>query len=107
MDNYALKVAFALVLALPAALVFAGVALAETKACSGRPICAGTAYNDVLVGDAAANTLYGFGSNDKLYGRGGNDTLSGGGGSDLLSGGPGGDERFATESLGAPGRDVV
>jgi Ca2+-binding RTX toxin-like protein len=46
---------------------------------------AGTAYNDVLIGDAAANTLDGGAGDDRLTGAAGADVLIGGDGRDLAS----------------------
>jgi Ca2+-binding RTX toxin-like protein len=51
----------------------------------------GSAYNDVLKGNAAANTLSGNGGHDLLDGGGGNDVLRGGAGDDTLVGGAGAD----------------
>jgi Ca2+-binding RTX toxin-like protein len=47
----------------------------------------GSAFNDVLIGDANANTLSGLASNDTLAGSGGDDTLNGGAGVDSFDGG--------------------
>ncbi|MBX9698754.1 MAG: M10 family metallopeptidase C-terminal domain-containing protein [Acetobacteraceae bacterium] len=49
----------------------------------------GSAFNDVLRGDAAANRLAGNNGNDNLIGEGGIDTLLGGNGNDTLVGGAG------------------
>jgi Ca2+-binding RTX toxin-like protein len=49
----------------------------------------GSAYNDVLTGNAGANRLNGAGGNDTLNGSGGDDTLDGGAGDDSLDGGAG------------------
>jgi Ca2+-binding RTX toxin-like protein len=46
----------------------------------------GTAFDDVIAGDAGANRLRGEGGNDTLDGRSGNDTLEGGDGDDTLLG---------------------
>ncbi len=45
----------------------------------------GTAYNDVLIGDAAANTLDGGAGDDRLTGAAGADVLIGGDGRDVAS----------------------
>ncbi|MEW6454449.1 MAG: calcium-binding protein, partial [Pseudomonadota bacterium] len=42
----------------------------------------GTAFDDVLRGDANANYIFGSTGNDTIEGRGGNDFLNGGGGND-------------------------
>lgn len=49
----------------------------------------GTAFNDIISGNAAANFLHGGGGNDLLSGKAGNDTLTGGTGADVLNGGLG------------------
>lgn len=49
----------------------------------------GTAFNDIISGNAAANFLHGGGGNDLLFGKAGNDTLTGGTGADVLNGGLG------------------
>ncbi|QUM71321.1 calcium-binding protein [Sphingopyxis granuli] len=73
----------------------------------------GSAFNDVLFGDAGANRLYGgagadnlYGGagDDALYGGAGDDNLQGGAGADLLDGGDGFD--FAYYSLAAAGVTV-
>ncbi|MBW0144476.1 calcium-binding protein [Sphingomicrobium clamense] len=51
----------------------------------------GSAYGDVLKGDAGPNLLDGSGGEDSLYGRAGNDTLNGGSRADELFGGTGDD----------------
>nr|WP_180882825.1 calcium-binding protein [Mesorhizobium loti] len=51
----------------------------------------GSAFNDSMVGSAAANVLRGGGGNDYLIGEVGNDTLDGGSGRDQLYGGDGND----------------
>ncbi|WP_343116083.1 calcium-binding protein [Ostreiculturibacter nitratireducens] len=51
----------------------------------------GSAFDDVLRGDAAQNTILGGGGADRIAGRGGNDTLDGGAGNDSLDGGAGND----------------
>jgi serralysin len=50
---------------------------------------AGTAYDDVLIGNNAINWLSAGAGNDRLEGRGGNDFLIGGTGNDKLLGGDG------------------
>jgi len=49
----------------------------------------GSAFNDTLVGNAAANILDGGAGNDSLQGGGGDDILIGGSGADTLDGGTG------------------
>ena len=51
----------------------------------------GTAFDDVIEGNAAGNYLLGLAGNDRLAGRAGNDRLEGGLGSDTLDGGEGRD----------------
>jgi len=51
----------------------------------------GSAFNDVLTGDAFVNTLTGAAGNDTLNGDGGDDLLRGGVGADALQGGAGDD----------------
>ena len=51
----------------------------------------GSAYDDMISGDANANQLYGNNGNDSLSGREGNDSLYGGNGDDELYGGKGAD----------------
>ena len=51
----------------------------------------GSAFDDLLQGDAGANALSGLAGADRLYGGGGNDALSGGDGNDALIGGAGAD----------------
>ncbi|MFY0691457.1 MAG: hypothetical protein JXR14_05970 [Paracoccaceae bacterium] len=51
----------------------------------------GTAFDDVIAGDAGANGLNGGAGADTLSGAGGNDTLLGGTASDLIYGGGGDD----------------
>ncbi len=48
---------------------------------------AGSQWNDVLTGDAAANVLFGDGGSDQLSGGAGGDRLVGGAGADGLDGG--------------------
>lgn len=54
----------------------------------------GSAFGDILRGDAGANRLVGNGGNDRLEGRGGHDRLEGGDGNDVLIGGLGNDLMF-------------
>jgi large repetitive protein len=49
------------------------------------------AFDDILLGDAAANVLVGGDGSELLYGGDGDDVLAGGGGSDMLIGGAGAD----------------
>ncbi len=51
----------------------------------------GTAFGDLIIGNAIANNLQGGLGDDWLDGAGGNDILSGGGGNDTLIGGAGDD----------------
>jgi Ca2+-binding RTX toxin-like protein len=51
----------------------------------------GSAFADVLTGDAGNNVLFGGGGNDRLHGAAGHDTLDGGAGQDTLLGGTGND----------------
>jgi serralysin len=51
----------------------------------------GSAFDDILRGDAGANTLSGGAGNDLLVGRGGDDILEGGDGDDVLQGDAGAD----------------
>lgn len=53
----------------------------------------GSAFDDSILGNAAANRLEGLGGPDNLDGAGGNDTLLGGAGFDTLNGGLGGTDR--------------
>jgi Ca2+-binding RTX toxin-like protein len=68
----------------------------------------GTAYNDVLIGDAAANTLDGGAGDDRLTGAAGADVLIGGDGRDVASyaTSSGGVQVNLTTGLGA-GADAV
>jgi Ca2+-binding RTX toxin-like protein len=45
----------------------------------------GSAYNDILIGNALKNTLNGLAGNDLLIGNGGDDILDGGNGTDTVS----------------------
>jgi Ca2+-binding RTX toxin-like protein len=49
----------------------------------------GTAFNDVLTGDAQDNYLWGDAGDDKLVGGAGDDHLSGGAGANIIDGGDG------------------
>ncbi|WP_303812850.1 Ig-like domain-containing protein, partial [Sandarakinorhabdus limnophila] len=51
----------------------------------------GTAFDDVIEGNAAGNELRGLAGNDRLAGRAGDDSLVGGLGNDTLDGGEGSD----------------
>jgi Ca2+-binding RTX toxin-like protein len=52
---------------------------------SGIENVTGSAFNDVLIGDAGANLLTGGAGNDRIDGRGGVDTMIGGAGTDIYS----------------------
>ena len=52
---------------------------------------AGSAYNDLLIGNDLANVIAGGDGNDGIYGRGGSDTLNAEGGNDFINGGFGDD----------------
>lgn len=71
----------------------------------------GSAFGDVLIGDAGPNRLLGGGGDDSLSGGDGDDYLSGGDGDDDLTGGNGNDvlAGFAgRDSLdGGPGEDTL
>jgi Ca2+-binding RTX toxin-like protein len=71
----------------------------------------GTAFADVVRGNAAANRVEGGGGNDILHGLGGDDELLGGAGDDLLDGGEGNDIVLGGAGrdtlLGADGRDLL
>ena len=45
----------------------------------------GSAFNDILIGDAGANVLTGGAGNDRIDGRAGIDTMAGGAGTDIYS----------------------
>lgn len=60
----------------------------------------GSAFGDLLRGDAEANTLFGAGGGDVLIGEGGNDVLVGGTGGDVLNGGAGNDAFFFRNETG-------
>jgi Ca2+-binding RTX toxin-like protein len=54
----------------------------------------GSAFHDVLAGDAGKNELRGEGGADRLLGKDGNDLLVGGDGDDILTGGNGADSLY-------------
>lgn len=62
---------------------------AGTDILSGIENLYGSAFGDILTGDAGANRLHGAEGNDKLYGGEGDDTLAPGIGQDLIDGGAG------------------
>ena len=62
----------------------------------------GSAFGDVLVGNAGANWMIGDGGNDRLEGRRGSDTLYGSDGADTLDGGDDNDTL-----IGDNGNDVL
>ena len=72
---------------------------------------AGSAYRDILTGDAGVNRLAGNGGNDELQGGAGNDSLFGNQGEDRLYGGAGDDELQGGEDddrlLGQAGADTL
>jgi len=59
----------------------------------------GSAFNDVIRGNAGANTLQGINGNDRLFGLAGNDRLVGGNGNDRCDGGAGADTAPTCEVL--------
>lgn len=67
----------------------------------------GSAFDDVLIGDANANHLYGGSGADKLYGGDGNDTIYTGGGYDYVDGGAGSDTVSYSSSWGAVTVDLA
>lgn len=58
----------------------------------------GSAFDDILTGNAQANSLYGRDGNDVLNGGDGNDVISGGEGDDVFNGGSGIDRVSYTSS---------
>ncbi|WP_052119962.1 calcium-binding protein [Inquilinus limosus] len=58
---------------------------------SGVEYFAGSAFNDIMIGDGGANLLSGWTGDDNLSGGGGKDQLFGGDGIDTLNGGAGAD----------------
>jgi Ca2+-binding RTX toxin-like protein len=58
---------------------------------SGVENAIGSAFGDILNGEAGANALDGREGNDQIYGRAGNDVLNGGAGIDCTDGGMGDD----------------
>jgi Ca2+-binding RTX toxin-like protein len=75
-----------------------GEALGDTY--SGVEYIYGSAFNDVLTGDAAINRLTGGAGNDTLNGAAGNDYLLGEAGNDTLIGGAGADVFVFDKSFG-------
>ena len=71
------------------ALAGAQVTGAGTDTLSGIENLTGSAYNDVLTGDAGANRISAGVGNDVLNGGGGDDTLAGGAGTNTIDGGEG------------------
>jgi Ca2+-binding RTX toxin-like protein len=70
----------------------------------------GSAYDDILRGNAGRNTLSGGQGDDVLFGFAGDDTLYGGGGDDQLIGGAGADKLYGGEGndlLAADANDLV
>jgi Ca2+-binding RTX toxin-like protein len=66
----------------------------------------GSAFNDVLTGDAGANTIYGMNGDDTINGGAGNDVLMGMDGNDTVNGGSG-DDMISTEFNFSFGNDIV
>lgn len=64
---------------------------AGTDTLTGVEHLYGSAYNDILTGDAKGNFLYGGDGDDKLSGGAGDDHLSGGTGVNVIDGGDGWD----------------
>ena len=75
-----------------------GEALGDTY--SGVEYIYGSAFNDILTGDAAINRLTGGAGNDRLDGAAGNDYLLGEAGNDTLIGGAGADVFVFDKSFG-------
>lgn len=67
----------------------------------------GTAYNDVLTGNADANTLVGQAGTDTLTGGAGDDILNGGLGADALDGGDGFDWADYSDALAGQTIDLA
>jgi len=71
----------------------------------------GSAFRDVLTGDANDNLFFGQGGNDSLNGGAGGDTLSGGAGNDTLNGGSGNDSLDGGDGsdmlIGGTGHDIL
>lgn len=63
----------------------------------------GTAFADVIGGDAGNNMLLGLAGDDLLNARGGNDSLYGGDGNDTLLGGAGADALFGGNGIDTAG----
>lgn len=61
----------------------------------------GSAFNDILRGDAVGNLLLGASGDDTFFGEGGNDTILGGAGNDVATGGAGNDVFFVRNNEGA------
>ena len=89
---------------------------AGTDTLTGIENLGGSAFSDVLTGNAAANLLRAGSGNDKLYGGAGGDTLDGGAdtdfldgelGADTLTGGGGNDFFYFTTALGAGNVDKI
>ena len=64
----------------------------------------GTAYNDIIAGNAAANILLGGTGSDIIEGRGGSDNIDGGDGNDHLVGG---DELIVNGGFNGPAEVMV
>ena len=79
-----------------------GAVTGTDRICNDVEQVIGTAFNDVLYGDANANHLVGGAGNDTFSGAAGNDLLEGGSGNDLLVGGAGNDT-----VEGGAGNDVI
>jgi serralysin len=74
---------------------------------SGVEDILGSAFNDVLTGDAGSNSLQGKAGNDQLNGGDGGDTLVGGAGADLLNGGAGLDYASYGDALTGVGLNLT
>lgn len=83
--------AFAISIALIAALQLQDAWAANTSAIGQACTITGTAKSETLVGTAKNDVICGLGGNDTLIGGAGNDVLDGGTGNDKLIGGTGND----------------
>lgn len=60
---------------------------------------AGSAHDDVVIGDGGSNNVWGFGGDDRLTGGAGSDSLRGGADQDVLEGGLGADRLDGGEGI--------